>query len=364
MGLLRLRPYPLIFISHPRLVGIEGSRVAVHLVNDPFLAVDDMLAGLIAANRHDVEKTASGRGVYTLSANPKRRIALIVGGGSGHEPAFVGWVGTGLADGAAIGNVFASPSAESVIELVQALPRPGGALFLYGNYEGDIMNFRLASAFVADEGVDTLTVLVTDDVASAPASEAHRRRGVAGSVIVAKLTGAFADNGPPLDEVADLARNVNHRTHSIGAALSPCHLPTAAKPSFDLPPGLLDFGIGVHGEAGSRREPLRTADELADEMLELLLKDLGDLQSEESLCVLVNSFGGTPLLEAYIVLGRVLRSLAQLQVRVSFANAGSYLTSLQMAGISLTISSLNSELEHLLYAPAFPVAIPRLGGAR
>jgi dihydroxyacetone kinase-like protein len=335
-----------------------------HLVNDPFAAVDDMLSGILAANRERIALTPCGRGVYTLAPNPARRVAVIVGGGSGHEPAFLGWVGPGFADGAAVGNIFASPSADPAVELVQVLARPDGALFLFGNYEGDVMNFGLASALLADEGTDTRTVLLTDDVASAPPSQAHKRRGVAGGVVVTKIVGALADLGASLDDVEAMARQVNARTRTVGVALSSCHLPTAAKPTFDLPAGEIDFGIGVHGEAGLSRRPLADANATADELVDLVLGDITPVSGAGTAVVVVNAFGATPLLESFIVLSRAQRRISDAGIRVAFAHSGSYLTSLQMAGVSLTVSLLDPAMETLLAAPATPLYLPALGGSR
>jgi len=335
-----------------------------HLVNDPFEVVDDMLAGVLAANAGRVALTEGGRGVYALDASPRRRTAVIVGGGSGHEPAFLGWVGPGFADGAAVGNVFASPSADPAVELAHALRRPDGVLFLFGNYEGDVMNFAMAGALLADEGTQTRTVLITDDIASGPADAAHRRRGVAGGVIVTKVVGALADTGAGLADVEAMARHVNARTRTIGLALSSCHLATAPRPTFDLPEGQADFGIGVHGEAGLRRQDLGSADQTADALVDALLDDLGPADAGSRGAVVINTFGATPLAEAFVVLARVHRRLSAAGMDVAYADAGAYLTSLQMAGLSVTVSLLDEETEPLYAAPGRPLLLPPLVGSR
>lgn len=338
--------------------------MTAHLVNDPFETVDDMLAGVLAANTDRIALTAGGRGVYTLEASHRRRIALIVGGGSGHEPAFLGWVGRGFADGAAVGNIFASPSADPAVELVHALQRPDGAMFLFGNYEGDVMNFGMASALLADEAVETRTVLLTDDIASGPPDAAHRRRGVAGGVIVTKVAGALADTGASLADVEAMARHVNTRTRTIGVALSSCHLPTSARPTFDLPEGRADFGIGVHGEAGLRRQVLGTADQTANSLVDALLEDVGSASLGSRAAIMVNTFGATPLAEAFIVLAQVHRRIRAAGIEIAYADAGPYLTSLQMAGLSVTVSFLDEDTEPLYAAPGKPLFLPSLGGAR
>lgn len=336
--------------------------MAVHLVNDPFQAVDEMLAGLLASNADRIAVTSTGRGIYSTVPDANRRIAIVIGGGSGHEPAFFGWVGPGFADAAAVGNIFASPSAETCIEVVRSLDRPEGALFLFGNYEGDIMNFSLATAFLAEEGVRTRTVLITDDVASAPPDQIERRRGVAGGVIVTKIAGALADQGAPLDEIEEIAKKTNVRTRSIGAALSSCHLPTSSKPTFDLPVGQVDFGIGVHGEAGLSRRTFKDANALADDLIDSLLVEVELVGDFEAVVVLVNTFGGTPLLEGFVVLDRVKRRIENAGLTVAFANAGTFLTSLQMAGVSVSISFLDHELKGLFFSAGSALYLPRLGG--
>jgi dihydroxyacetone kinase-like protein len=335
-----------------------------HLVNDPFDAVDEMLVGILASHGDRIAATSSGRGLHTRQSHRHRRTSIIVGGGSGHEPAFLGWVGPGIADGVAVGNIFASPSADPVVELVHTLAHPDGALFLFGNYEGDVMNFGMACAILADAGIDTRTVLLTDDVASAPPDAAERRRGVAGGVVVSKVVGALADAGAPLNDLEAMARHMNRRTHTIGVALSSCHLPTAVRPTFDLPAGQADFGVGVHGEAGLYRRELGSANDTADALVDALLEDLSATEGDDRAAVLVNTFGATPLLEAFVVLGRVLQRLDAAGIEVAFANAGTYLSSLQMAGLSVTLATLDASTEPLFAAPAEPLYLPALGGAR
>lgn len=337
--------------------------MSTHLVNDPFDAVDEMLDGIVGSNADRVALTISGRGLYSTVRPPVRRVAIVAGGGSGHEPGFLGWVGPGFADGVAVGNIFASPSAEPVLEIVHELRPEAGVLFLFGNYEGDIMNFGLASAILADEGVATRTVLLTDDVASAPPDHIERRRGVAGGVIVHKIVGALADEGASLDDVAEVARAANAATRSIGVALSPCHLPTATRPTFVVPEGEVEFGVGIHGESGLARRALGTANDIADQLVDALLADLSALASDRVI-VIVNSFGATPLMEAYILLARARQRFAAAGANVVCAHAGQYLTSLQMAGVSISATSLTDQFERLLMAPAEPLYLPRLGGSR
>lgn len=331
------------------------------LINDPFDAVDDMIDGVVIAYGDRLIRTAKGRGLVYRDRSPQRRTGIVVGGGSGHEPAFFGYLGRGLADAVAIGNVFASPAATPAVEVAREIDRGDGVLFLYGNYEGDIMNFDLAGELLADEGIAAQTVLVTDDVVSAPSCP-EDRRGVAGDVIVFKAAGARADEGATLDEVAAAARWANERTRSVGVGLGPCTVPTAGRPTFDLPEGEMDIGMGVHGEAGIRRAPLATAAEVADELMTVLLGDLGDV-ADQPLHVLVNTLGSTPIMEGYIVLKAVAARLAKEGLQLHRALVGEYVTSLEMTGLSLTLTALDDELTRLMDAPSSPLAAPLFGGA-
>ena len=327
------------------------------LINDPFAVVDEMVDGLEAAYGAQVEVTRSRRGIVSRARASARRVAVVTGGGSGHEPAFFGYVGPGLADGAAVGNVFASPSATPIVEVAERTHRRDGVLFVYGNYEGDRMNFEMASELLDERGIRTLHLRVSDDLASAPAEERERRRGVAGDVFVLKAAGARADEGAPLEDVYAAGVHANDRTRTIGVGLAPCTVPAAGRPTFELPEGMMDVGIGAHGEAGLSRRALASADEVADELLELLLTELSP---DGAVWVLVNMLGATPLMEGLVVLRRVTGNLAELGIPVHRARVGEFLTSLEMAGVSLTLCALDEELLRLLDAPASSLAAPRL----
>jgi dihydroxyacetone kinase-like protein len=329
------------------------------LVNDPFAVVDEMIEGVARAFPTQVEITPSGRGVVATRRVDARRVGIVFGGGSGHEPAFFGYVGPGLADGAALGNVFASPSARPIVEVAERVHRGRGVLFLYGNYQGDVMNFEMASELLEERGIPTLHAAVTDDVASAPATAREQRRGVAGDVFVLKAAGARADEGASLEEAHAAAMHANARTRTAGVGLGPCTVPAAGRPTFELPEGLMDIGMGVHGEAGLHRGELAPADEVAGMLLDLVLEDL-PLESSPSVWVLVNTLGATPLMEAYIVLRAVSQRLDALGIDVSRALVGEYITSLEMAGLSVTLASLDTELARLLEASAQALATPPL----
>ena len=286
---------------------------------------------------------------------------MVTGGGSGHEPAFFGYVGPGFADGAAIGNVFASPSATPIVEVAERVDHGAGVLFVYGNYDGDVMNFEMAEELLAERGVRALHVAVTDDVASAPLASRTQRRGVAGDVFVLKAAGARADEGAVLEDVHAAATHANDRTRTVGVALAPCTVPAAGRPTFDLPEGMMDIGMGVHGEAGLARRELASADEVADELLELVLADLG---RPEAVRVIVNMLGATPLMEAIVVLRRVSRRLRELGIALERAFVGEYVTSLEMSGFSLTLSRWTTGSPRLLDCATRVARMPRRSTCR
>lgn len=329
------------------------------LLNDPFAVVDELADGLAAAFPGQIALTPSRRGVVARTARGRRRVAVVTGGGSGHEPAFFGYVGPGLADGAALGNVFASPPATHIAEVARATERGEGVLFVYGNYDGDVMNFELASELLEEDGIPSLHAVVTDDAASAPRDERVRRRGVAGDVFVLKVAGARADQGAPLAAVRDAAARMNERTCTMGVALGPGTIPAAGTPTFELPEGFMDVGMGVHGEAGLERRPLAPADAVADELVARLLADL-EPAHDESVYALVNTLGATTALEGFIVLRRVVAQLGALGVAVHRAKAGEFVTSLEMAGLSVTLAALDDQLRRLIDAPAQALAAPAL----
>jgi dihydroxyacetone kinase len=324
------------------------------LLNDPFAVVDEMVDGLAAMFPEHLSLTASRRGIVARLPASARRTSIVTGGGSGHEPAFFGYVGPGLADGAALGNVFASPPATHIAEVARAVDRGTGVLFVYGNYDGDVMNFELASELLEDDGVASLHAVVSDDVASAPGG-----RGVAGNVFVLKAAGARADEGGSLTDVRDTALRMNDRTRTIGVGLGPCTVPAAGRPTFELADGEMDVGMGIHGEAGLERRPLASADAVADELLDLLLEALQPAAGEH-VAVLVNSFGATPAMEGYVVVRRVLAGLRDRGLPTHRARVGEYVTSLEMAGLSVTLAALDADLRALIDAPASPLAAPTL----
>ncbi|HSA61367.1 MAG TPA: dihydroxyacetone kinase subunit DhaK [Nitrospiraceae bacterium] len=321
------------------------------ILNEPFAYVDEMLDGLCAAHPEYYRKLGeTGRAIARAAKPTPGKVGIVSGGGSGHLPVFTGYVGKGLLDACAIGDVFSSPSADQMAEAIRAADAGGGVLLLFGNYGGDVMNFEMAAEMVDMEDIRTATVLVADDVASAGPGERHRRRGVAGLVYAYKLAGAKAEAMASLDEVAAVARKAVDSCRSIGVALTPCTVPAAGRPTFEIGAGEMEFGMGIHGEPGVRRGPIRPADEIAEEMVTVLTKDM-PLQPGDRVSVLVNSLGATPPEELYIVYRYVSRRLAAMGVSTVMPLVGRYATSMEMAGMSLTICRLDDELEALLKAP-------------
>lgn len=319
------------------------------LINDGNAAVDEMLVGIIAAHgRHLWRPDHAPRAVVARHGPRPGKVALVIGGGSGHEPTFLGFVGKGLADAAAIGNVFASPPPQPAVDAAIASSGGAGVLFMYGNYAGDVMNFDMASELLEMEGIEARTVLTTDDIASAP--ERDKRRGVAGNVFIFKAAGAAADMMLPLDEVERIARHANARTYTMGVALSACSLPQTRRPNFELPVGEMEIGMGIHGEPGVRRGPLAPANAVADEIMDAILKEM-DAPSGASVAVLVNSLGSTPLMELYILYARVAERLEAAGLSIHTALVGPYCTSLEMAGASITIMHLDDELTRMIDHP-------------
>ena len=302
------------------------------LINRPDDFVDEMLEGVLAAHPDQLKRDATDpRAILRADAPVKGKVGIATGGGSGHLPVFMGYVGRGLADGAAIGNVFASPSSDQMLAVMRAVNGGAGVLQLYGNYGGDVMNFGLAAELAEADGIEVATVLGADDVASAPAGEEARRRGIAGIFFLYKVAGA--------------------RVRSMGVALAPCTVPSAGRPTFELPAGEMEIGMGIHGEPGVRRGPLEPADRVVDHLMDALLKDLPH-DRDDRVDVLVNGLGATPVEELYIMFRRASARLHDAGLTVRRAWVGEYATSLEMAGASISLMRMDAELERLMDAPA------------
>jgi dihydroxyacetone kinase-like protein len=321
------------------------------ILNNPRDYVDEMLEGLCAAHPEMYRQTGpGGRVIVRPDAPLKGKVAIVTGGGSGHLPVFTGYVGRGLVDGAAIGDVFASPNAEQMAQAMRAVHGGAGVLRLYGNYGGDIMNFDMAGDLVEVDGITATTVLVADDVASAPPAERSKRRGTGGLVYAFKIAGARAEARADLAEVTRVAQKAADACRSFGVALTPCTVPQAGKPTFAIGDGEMELGMGIHGEPGVWKGPLKSADDIADEMLDRLLAD-GPLSQGARVSVLVNSLGATPPEELYILYRRVSRRLADRKVAIVMPLVGRYATSMEMTGVTFTLLALDDELEKLLRAP-------------
>lgn len=320
------------------------------ILNDPAQFVDEMLEGIVAAHPEQL-RMPGARAIVRADAPVRGKVAIATGGGSGHLPVFMGYVGPGLVDGAAIGNVFASPSSDQMLEVTRAIDGGAGVLYLYGNYGGDRLNFDLAAELAADDGIEVRTVLGADDVASAPAEQADRRRGIAGIFFLYKVAGAAAAAGATLEEAVAVTQRAASGLRTMGVALSPCTIPAAGVPTFELPAGQMEIGMGIHGEPGVRRGALEPADRIADELLTSILADL-PYRRGDSVGVLVNGLGATPKEELYILYRAVARTLDREGIAVHRVWVGEYATSLEMAGASVSLMRLDDELRELVDAPA------------
>ncbi|RBW68378.1 dihydroxyacetone kinase subunit DhaK [Bacillus taeanensis] len=320
------------------------------LINKNENIIEEMVDGFIEAYGDHYKKLDEDfKGV--VLKEKKDKVAVVVGGGTGHEPLFIGFVGEGLADGAAIGNVFAAPTPGTVLNVTRAVDSGKGVLYIYGNYSGDILNFDMAAELAEMEDLNTETVLVRDDVASAPIERIEDRRGISGDVFVIKVAGAAADLGLSLEEVTKAAQKASDQTRSIGVALSSGTIPGLEKPTFSLPEDEIEFGMGIHGEPGIQRTNMMTADELTDKMLETLLADF-NLNEGDEVCMLVNGLGSTSLLELMIVNRRASQVLKEKGISIYHTDVNSYCTSQEMAGVSISLMRLDDELKTFYNHPA------------
>jgi dihydroxyacetone kinase len=322
------------------------------LINNPEAFVDEVLDGLLLAHTGTLRVASPDRRAFVRADSPTPgRVGIVTGGGSGHLPLFLGYVGKGLCSGVAVGNVFSSPSPEQVLAATRESSGGAGVLYLFGNYGGDVLNFDLAGDLADAEDIETETVLVTDDVASAPLEKADTRRGVAGMVFAFKCAGAAAERGHTLQEVAAAARAAVASTRTMGVGLSPTILPAAGQPTFELDEGEMEIGIGIHGEPGVRRGQLEAADDVAEQLVTATADDLGLTEGDRT-AVMINGLGATPLEELYILYRAVHRLLGQRGVIIERPFVGEFATSLEMAGASVTIMKLDDRLLSLLDEPA------------
>lgn len=322
------------------------------ILNDPSRYVDEMLEGLCAAHPDMYRQAGDAGRVITRSDGPVMgKVGIVSGGGSGHLPIFTGYVGKGLLDACAIGDVFASPSVEQMADAIRAANGGAGVVRLYGNYGGDIMNFDMAGDMLELEDVASTTVLLADDVASATHDEREKRRGVAGMVYAFKIAGAAADDGKDLAEVTRIAQKAADHCVSMGAALTPCTVPQAGRPTFAIAEDEMEMGMGIHGEPGVWRGKLRPADAIAGEIMDTLLADQ-PLSRGDRVSPLVNSLGATPAEELYILYRMVKQRIEDAGATIVMPLVGRYATSMEMTGVSITLCRLDKELEGYLKAPA------------
>ena len=322
------------------------------IINDPASFVDEFVEGILLAHPDMLKTPGTDRRVMVRSDAPVAgKVGIVTGGGSGHLPLFKGYVGRGLCDGVAIGNVFSSPSSAQVLEATKAVNGGSGVLYLYGNYGGDVFNFDLAADMAELEGIPTMTAVGRDDVASQPKERSSDRRGVAGVMFAFKAAGAAAERGDSLEQVTAVAEDIIENTATMGIGLSPTILPTTAKPSFELGEGEMEVGIGIHGEPGFHRGAVETADQIAERLTERLVTDL-EISSGDRVAVLINGMGATPLEELYLLFRRVHQLLSAQGITIEKNYIGEYATSLEMAGASISLLTLSDERLALLNAPA------------
>lgn len=318
------------------------------IINDPRSVVDETLEGFLAAHGNDYEKLEDVRGICVK--DKKDKVALVIGGGSGHEPMFAFFPGEGLADAAACGNIFASPDPNTIFRTAQAVERGKGVLFVYGNYAGDNLNFDMAAELLDTVGIESRTVRVMDDVASAPKERLTDRRGIAGDFYVIKIAGAATAAGLTLEEACRVAAKARDNVFSIGVALSGCTLPGEEKPIFTLLEDEIEFGMGVHGEPGIKREKILSADDMVKQLTEKILLESG-IGAGDTVCTLVNGLGATSLSELYIMNRGLEKELSAARVSIYEMEVGSYITSQEMAGASITLFRLDEELKGYYDAP-------------
>ncbi|MFC3885604.1 dihydroxyacetone kinase subunit DhaK [Bacillus songklensis] len=320
-------------------------------INDPEKVVDEMLEGLLLAHPDQLKSVrADNRALVRADGPVKGKVAIATGGGSGHLPLFLGYVGKGMLNGVAVGDIFASPSSQQMLDVTRAIHGGEGVLYIYGNYGGDVMNFDMAAELADIEGIRVETVVATDDVASMPKGEEDKRRGVAGMFYLYKLAAAKAETGASLEEVKRIAEKANKNVRTMGVALSPCILPAVGRPTFEIGEGEMEIGMGIHGEPGIQRGQIESADDVAKSLISSILRDL-PIQRGSDVSILINGLGATPLEELYIIYRAVHKLLEEKGINVYKRYIGEFATSMEMAGLSVSVLKLDDELKELLDAP-------------
>ena len=319
------------------------------IINNPSDFVEESIDGLIKSHPDVYAMAKDNNRVITRANKASKKIGIVTGGGSGHLPVFTGYIGKGFLDACAIGSVFASPSVEQMVSAIKNADNGSGVLCIIGNYGGDVMNFEMACEMVEVDGIKTKKVIVADDIASASEEEKNKRRGIAGMIFVFKIAGAIAETGASLDEVYKLATEANNNIRTLGVALSPCILPEAGKPTFEINDDEIEIGMGIHGEPGIKREKLRPANDLVDDLYKRIIDD-SKLKSNDNIAIMINSLGATPLEELYIVSKRVNENLSNSKINNVKTYVGRYATSMEMTGMSITTFKLTDNLKKNLFA--------------
>lgn len=324
------------------------------IINNPESVVNEMLEGMVKGHP-DYVKRVDGFEVLVRSNLPGDKVALVSGGGSGHEPSHAGFLGKGMLDGAVCGEVFTSPTPDQVFEAIKHVDQGKGVLLVIKNYTGDVMNFEMAAELAEAEGISVKSVIVNDDVAVENSTYTTGRRGIAGTIFVHKIAGAAAEAGKDLDQVQTVANKVIENVRTMGMSLTPCTIPAAGKPGFELEENEMEIGLGIHGEPGIYKDEIKTADEITEILVDKILGDI-DCDGDDEVAVLVNGLGGTPLMELYIVNNKVHKMLEEKGVKVYKTIVGNFMTSLEMAGCSVSLLKLDDELKGLLDAQADTLA--------
>lgn len=327
------------------------------IINKPEDVVNEMLEGLVKSGKEYI-KRLEGYNVI-LRAEKDDKVALVSGGGSGHEPSHAGYVGYGMLDAAVAGEVFTSPTPDQILEAIKAVDSKKGVLLIIKNYSGDIMNFDMAAEMAEMEGIEVQKVVVNDDVAVENSTYTTGRRGVAGTVFVHKIAGAAAESGMEISKVKEIANRVIANVRTMGMSLGPCTVPALGKPSFSLEENEIEMGLGIHGEPGTHKEELRSADELSEYMVGKILEDI-QISKDEEVAVMINGLGATPLMELYIVNRKVNELLESKGIIIDKTYVGNYMTSIEMPGFSITILKLDNELKSLLKSKANTLAFKEI----
>ncbi|WP_080873330.1 dihydroxyacetone kinase subunit DhaK [Oceanobacillus timonensis] len=324
------------------------------VINQPSNVIEDMVKGMALANEEQWMQVEGTNVIRRKELSPGK-VGIVSGGGSGHEPAHAGYVGKGMLDAAVVGEVFTSPTPDQIFEAIKAVDQGNGVLLVVKNYTGDVLNFEMAGELAEAEDIRVEQVIVNDDIAVKDSENTIGRRGVAGTVFVHKAAGAKAEQGASLDEVKAAAEKTIEQVRSMGMALTPCTVPDAGKPSFELDEDEMEIGIGIHGEAGTERKQIASAKEIANELTNHIIED-ADLSAGDEVVVMINGMGSTPEMELFIVNGHVNDLLKEKQISIHDTYVGEFMTSLEMAGFSITLLKVDTEMKQLLAEASEAVA--------